>query len=105
MPPPTAPSTKPSRRPRRCISSESSGAESMPPVMSSVIGSVARHLFGASTCPASPPRMKVTGSCEPSTTCAATSTQRLRRARIGATSGAAEIDMAPASTVPPPSAC
>ena len=74
-------------RPRRCISSESSGADSMLPTMITVIGSVARHWFGASNCPASPPRMKVTGSCEPSTTCAATSTQRLRRARAWATSG------------------
>ena len=67
----------------------------MLPVMSSVIGSVARHLFGARSCPASPPRMKVTGSCEPSTTVAATSTQRLRRARTPAISGTAADVMTP----------
>ena len=70
-----------------CIRLASSGADSIEPRMITEIGSVARQRLGASSWPARPPRMKVTGSCEPSTTCAPTSTARLRRARVSSGRG------------------
>jgi hypothetical protein len=80
--PPIAPSTKPGRRPNRCMKVDSGVAVSIEPTTSIVIGSVARQGFGASICPASPPTMKLADICAPRIACAATRTVTLRRARM-----------------------
>jgi len=79
--PPAAPSTKPGRRPNRCMKADSGVAVSIDPTTSIVIGRVARQGFGASICPASPPTMKLADICAPRIACAATRTATLRLAR------------------------
>ena len=55
-------------------------ADSMEPSTINEIGSVAKHGFEASDCPASPPSTKIMGICAPRNACAAVRMTTLRTA-------------------------
>ena len=63
--PPSAPTTKPARRPNRCISAERGVAVSIDPTTDMVMGRVAQQMFEASVCPARPAIVKIIGICAP----------------------------------------
>ena len=79
--PDSAPTTKPVRRPHRCMIADNGCAQSIDPITAAEIGSVAQQAFGARLCPARPAMVKIIGSCAPKIACEATRTSTLRRAR------------------------
>ena len=62
---PAVPMMNPARRPYRAMKVEIGVAVSIDPITIRLIDSVARHLLGASVCPASPATVKIIGICAP----------------------------------------
>ena len=78
MAPAEAPRRNPARRPKRCMIAEIGVAASIEPITISVMGRVAKQMFGASDWPARPPIVNSMGICAPRMACASASTATLR---------------------------